>query len=308
MLCYMLRGRHKKIAADRQGTEHDTADWVGRRALEILGFHSTEKRISILCLACLENCLADGVENELHVMHPGDVEFELLNPWPLPFHPDVNDRSDDHNILKHIYGEAFEEDAQGSICQKQMLSAWDSWYDVKDEPVAVWPPKADFDPEEFVCIPEGLRQRPAPFTVRSLGPFTRHGITLIAFKLTATGRSYDQLIEKPYFPIDGPKSLLVRTECDYVSALEPAQRQPWLEELRRFETYIDAGESYDVIILNEPYADQVQRLYQRSIVMAPIQPPNNIAQRYITRNPNFSLLMEYTRISAGQRLVADVKC
>jgi len=287
MMCIILRGGHQK---------HGSNGWQGRRSVETVGYHHRDKEVRILFSLYLENKLKDEIDNSLFVLHPGKVEYNVIDPWPPPLHqdePNPPKNKNGDNILSSVYGKAFKYDNQ-KLVQANGLSAWDSWYGWNNEPVSIWP-KSEKNLGFADCVTERLPANDerdfVPFTVFKLGPFRKKGAYLTSFTLTARGETYDRLLrDDPIFTVDGPESLLLRIERDYISKLPSYEQQMWRNELSLFEEYIGLGESYDVILIKNPYADKVKRMWESGIVKAPLQPiPSSVAVRYITRNPGFSL-------------------
>jgi len=297
VFCIIVRGV--------KGSEH----WRIRRSVEILAYHSRTKTAQILFLLCLENLLPRGKENWLELLHPGRTEHELLpTPWPLPWHVDEKRKSCEYsgnvqtNILTSVYGRAFWEDETGSLRRVACLTPWDFWFDDWERtPVTLWPKEEGIDPGcamERVPSPgsQSEGESHVPFTAFKLGPFRREGLTLLAFKLRLSGRSYEELVEADrVFTVDGPETLLLRIARKYV----PQMHSPpdWFDRLKDFETYVDIGESYDVILLRRGrHCERLRTVRECGIVKAPLQPqPAGVAERYVTASPRFCLSLAYSK-------------
>ncbi len=290
MMCITIRGAHKDYGNDV---------WLGRRYVEILGCHHDSNKINILFALYLENKLCDGKKNFLHIMHPGNVRFQLYDSWPIPCHPDEpraqggSSRSR-NNILQSVYGKAFEY-TEGQLFQTNGLSVWDSWYGFDHEAITVWPPQeGNVEKQHFIkrVYPKNRPTAFVPFTVFELGPFTKKGPVVISFRLSINEKStYEKLISNNRaFTIDGPESLLLRIKRDYIRLLPEGIQDEWKIEADKFEHYVGFGESYDVILIKPPYADAMKCIWRNGIVKAPIQPiPSSLAARYITAYPRFAL-------------------
>ena len=281
--------------------------WVVRRSVELLSYHSSEKVAEILFLLHLENQLPNGEPNWLEVLHPGYTDYEVLSPWPFPSHVDeekIHDhiRDERANILASVYGRGLEEDSSGRLRHVAGLAPWDSWFrDLECPHVTIWPK------EEGIRLADAMERLPFPtplargepraaFTVFKLGPFRKKGLTLLAFKLRISGQTYRELVEADkVFTVDGPETLLLRIARKYVPRMSSPAK--WLHELQRFETYVDIGESYDVILLRQgSRCEQLRTVRECGIVEAPLQPsPDGVAVRYVTGNPRFCLSLAYAK-------------
>jgi hypothetical protein len=180
------------------------------------------------------------------------------------------------------------------------LSAWDSWYGCGIENVTVWPSQEKSYPNDSpymkIIPPEPFDNSDAPFTTFQLGPFKKSGPVLIAFKLWLKGQIYTNLVaHEPIFTVDGPERLLLRTECAHIQRMTKDKQKPWQDGIDLFKNYLSFGESYDVILLDEPYADKVAVVWKSGMIKAPIQPkPESIGTRYISANSSFSLWLKYS--------------
>ncbi len=301
MMCIVLRGK------DRDGFNGNDF-WQGLRSVEILGYHHKEKRCNILLVLYLQNKLSDGEENFLYMLHPGNVTATLGNPWPAPHHPDVEKQNGTEFlngtklILESVYGKAFREDDEtGQVYQTSGLSTWDSWYPQDDEPVEIfWPKekntlgKDKLTAEIPRVFPKTNTQSFSPFNVFELGPFTKRGAVLIAVNSVVQGESYDKLLgDRRAFTIDGPETLLSRIKHEYIPLVQnEEEKNKWNDVLRKFRRYVGFGESYDVITIQPPYADKLEYIDGSGIIKAPEQPPQELAERYISGCHGFTLCLK----------------
>lgn len=288
MLCTILQGGEAKEIGKN-------ADWEGRRSIEIIGYHHEQNKVNISFIFYLFNKRKNGVPNYLYVLHPVGVKFKLTKPWPTPCHDDEPDRKP--NILDSVYRNAFTE-VEGNLSQTQGLSSWDSWYGYIEKSITIWPnQEANFKALNDYIIqhyPFYETNDERPFTVMKLGPFTTHGPNLISLNIYMKDKAYEKTIDNnSVFTVDGPESLLLRIGRDYISQLSP-QKKEWYSKLDSFSNYIGFGESYDVILIKSPYASPTETVWKDGIVKAPIQPSEEIATRYITRNNSFCLGLKYS--------------
>ncbi|OHB61292.1 MAG: hypothetical protein A2167_00630 [Planctomycetes bacterium RBG_13_46_10] len=268
--------------------------WEGRRSVEMLAYHQERKRVDILFILHLGNLQKNNI---LRILHPGNVSGELIRrPWPLPRH--INEPKNRQPILESVYHDVFcFDDKEKSLYQANGITAWDSYFtNGGKESVTAWPSR-DSDPAKgrmTKVFPENHNQRFAPFSEFELGPFTKIGPILIAFKIWFKGESYDRLLgEAPVFTVDGPESLIIRIKREYILPLPEEDRNKWQERMSTFEHFIGFGESYDVIVLNNPFATTTTPVWKNGIVEAPIQPSEDVAKRYITAYPRFVLALKY---------------
>jgi len=286
MMCIVLRGAI------------DNESWRGRRSVEMLAYHREQKRVDILFILHLENLRKN---NLLRILHPGNVKGELIRrPWPLPRHP--NEPRNEQTILESVYRDVFcFNDKEKSLYQSNGLTAWDSYFtNGGKEPVIAWP-SGDVDPAKgkmTKVFQKDNDRKFAPFSEFQLGPFTKVGPILIAFRLCFKGESYDRLLgTSPVFTVDGPESLLIRVRREYILPLPEEARNNWQERMSAFEQFIGFGESYDVIVIKEPFATRTTSVWKNGIVEAPIQPSKDVAERYITAYPRFVLALRYAPIT-----------
>ena len=289
MMCIVLRGK----SGDKT--------WRGRRSVEILGYHRDQKRVDILFGLLLENLRKN---NFLRILHPGNVNWELVKqPWPLPWH--LNEPKNGQSILESVYGNVFcFDEKEKSLYQAKGLTAWDSYFtNGGKESVTVWP---SGDAEAAKCkmtkvFPkenEANEQEFVPFSEFELGPFTNGGPILIGFNLWFQGNSYARLLGgAPVFTVDGPESLLIRIKREYILHMPKEDQDKWIKRMSPFEQFIGFGESYDVIVIKEPFATTTTCVWKNGIVEAPIQPSEDLADRYITAYPRFVLALKYAPVS-----------
>lgn len=296
MFCIIVRGV--------EGNEY----WRMWRSVETLAYDPSEETVNILFLLYLENLRPDGQKNSLEVLHPGNTSYELLPvPWPFPWHVDEGQESGSghatrENVLTSLYGRAFAKDDSGCLRHVYGLTPWDSWFDdLGQRPVSIWPAEELVQPNEAMrrkLFPTPLPDDEAfaPFTVFELGPFTRKGPTLLAFRLRLSGNSYRELVEgDKVFTVDGPETLLLRIARKYVPRTDDPQK--WLSQLACFRTYVDIGESYDVILLQRGSSSQrIRTVRECGIVKAPLQLRQSRGTvRYVTANPRFCLSLAYAK-------------
>src|SRR5258708_8746167 len=274
------------------------------RSIEVLGFHQVEREVHILIGLYVENRLAAGTENYLRMLHRRNVECFVQRSWPLPAHPDEFGHGS--CVLEDIYGDIFEE-APGQQHQVNALTAWDARVPGEQSPFKPWWPTIDSEPvqewgwrippETPVCPLE----RYAPFTTWRLGPFTEATSYLVTCTIRIPGTTYEHLVQrKPQFSVDGPERLLSRIKYDDVFRLADQDRASWEERLAPFEqSHLLVGEEYDVIILNPPLADKVDRLNGSiGIVPAPRQPIRDgerRGERFMTADQAFNMTLRYAR-------------
>jgi len=278
--------------------------WKGRRSGETIAPHQEQEEARILATLYLENTLDDDVENFIELLHPGNVEAELVTDQVLADHPDEREKKVQHNVLYSIYGEAFKitknRNEVESILQIKALSAWDTWYEVEEPQFVNWagdkrtqdnPPRL-----QRVCPHEDCDGF-APFTVWKIGPFKKKGPVLMSLKIKLRGESYRELVSRDRtFSIDGPERLLSRIEYSYIPRLDKENRYWWKKELNKFRNYISTGQSYDIVILGKKFADAVDVLEKSGVAEATLQlGSRNLGVRYITDDSNFTMTLKYVK-------------
>lgn len=277
--------------------------WKIYRSVEILGYHQTDRRVKILFTILAENMLASE-PNVLRFLHRGNVRCQVVQSWPLASHPDERD----HNvkgILETLYGKAFEE-SEGHVLRRNVLSCCDVWEKIETQNIVDWPAvslsslnteKGGYLPQED---PPDNADDYVPFCTWTLPPFPEKGLYLIAFSLQFSGETYRRLVERePTFSVDGPERVLSVIEYDDFVNYGENKLAQWQARLAEFQDDSKrlAGESYDVIILGDPLADDVevqQEMCIRGIHVAPMQPITR-AKRFVTTDQSFTLPLKYAR-------------
>ena len=278
----------------------DKDDWIGRKMGETLGFHFRDRIVRIQTTLYLTNTLPDNEPNYVYVLHPGNVGFELCYDTPFPAHQDEKD----YCILHAIYSNAFTYDSVGrELTQIKALSPWDYWYEFgKDDFECVtWPgsprQRKTIKAVKVFPTPDSCRKGQfCPFSVCKIGPFLRNGATMFTLQMTLKGESFDELVgNENTFTVDGPRRLLSRIEHCYIPRIEDdVSAKAYLRELGKFEKFLKAGGGYDVVILNERFADAPIVIDKSCIEEAVIQLSTKLhGLRYNTTNCNF--VMELSR-------------
>jgi hypothetical protein len=305
-MCIIVRGVGEK------GND----SWLGRRSVEMLTYHHSKKQANILFGLYIENLLPNKA-NYLEILHPGNVRFKLnRNPWPMPFHPDEpHNSTTKKSVLSSIYQDVFKYNPQSDeLHQTRIITAWDSCFEQKEEIVNIWPKQETARRKNYIrrTPPKPTPKKEddfCPFTTFRLGPFTKQGATLIALEIVIEGKSYDKLLgDKDVFTVDGPESLMIQTQYEFINEEAENKRKKWEEKLGKFMKYIGYGESYDVIIGRFRGCDNVQCIAKSGISKAPIQPVSNEVERFITSYPLFSLCLENesARIKNGEPVLSNV--
>jgi hypothetical protein len=286
--------------------------WELRRSIEVIGYHRKEEEVRILLLLYAENKLPiEEGENCLWMMHRGNLECCWKPSWPLPLHRDEEDACvlPNSSILMRLYGEAFDEkrsedsERQKHLFRVNRLSQWDSWEKVESEIVHRWQPScglpmaADRSGEIFMApqFPVPTLEEDVPFTSWRIGNFTEPGLFLITFALRFSGETYKRLVsQQPQFTVDGPQRLLTRTKYE---VLNREDREIWSEQLALFEREpVLPTRGYDVIVLNPPFADEIETFAPSGMAQAPRQPESSdalLGNRFITLNHEFTMLAQY---------------
>jgi hypothetical protein len=274
------------------------------RSVEVLGFHHAEREVRILLGFYVEKKMEAGAENYLRLMHRGNVECFVQPAWPLPLHPDEVKYGS--SVLRDIYAENFQEQEHDNhLLHVKTLTAWDARIPVaQPHPVVPWSPKIEGDPVKdwgWKLMPETPAlplEQYVPFTTWLLGPFDEPAPYLITCAIRIAHKTYDELVEsKPQFTVDGPERLLSRIKYDDVFRLADQERAEWEGRLAPFEqSHLLLGDGYDVIILNPPLADSVERLNGSiGIVPAPRQPGRERGERFMTADQAFNMTLRYAR-------------
>ena len=136
-----------------------------------------------------------------------------------------------------------------------------------------------------------------PFSAWRLGPFPYKGEYFLAVNTTLSKDSYKKLVESDsFFTVDGPKRLRDKIKHAFIPYLTYAEQEEWSEKFVRFKNHLCFDESYDVVILDEPYADRVVADMRNSslITEGPLRPISKKPfKRYITANSAFKLDLSY---------------
>jgi hypothetical protein len=283
--------------------------WKARRSGETIGFHRQEKETRILATVYLENTLKDGVANYIELLHPGNVEGRLVTDTPLADHPDEREKQVKNNILYELYGEAFEIEKKGEmvegISQVKALSAWDIWYETKERQPVNWAgdKRTIANPPQLkLAFPPESKNGFAPFTVWKIGPFTQQGPVLVSLEIYLRSESYQEFVEcEQTFAVDGPEHLLARLEYTYIPRMDKEDRCLWKKELCKFKNHLSAGQSYDIVLLGDQFADEVEVLEKSGVTKANLQPQSeHIGVRYITDDPNFTMSLRYAKSTRNE--------
>jgi hypothetical protein len=278
--------------------------WKGRRAGETVGFHRDIEEAHVLATLYLENKLEDDLPNYIELLHPGNVEGKLAKDVLLSDHPDEKEKGLENNVLRSLYGEAFDIEQNGESIEKvsqiKALSGWDTWYELEKPQLVNWagdkrtadnPPCLERKSIGFSETYDGF----TPFTVWKIGPFTKKGPVLISLEIKLGGESYRELVTRDRtFSIDGPEHLLSRIEYSYIPRLDKEEQCLWKKELNKFRKYIGVGQSYDIVLLGKTFADEVETLEKSGITEATLQlDSKDIGTRYVTDDPNFAMSLRY---------------
>lgn len=259
MMCIVLSGE--------SGSEF----WAGNRSVEVLAYHHAEKTVKILFLLLLDN---KKPGNYLKMLHPGNSHCDLIEPWDkekgpwdlqkekgLPYHVTEDDDGLVESVLESVYGRMFEYDEdKGKLYQKEELNPYESFFclETKRE-VAIWP-----NDEEGVTYESGIEEvrgtgdnrKPfVPFTTWKLGPFSKTGLVLVAFRLSLQGESYEKFVAgREYFPVEGPGRLRSNLKHEFIPRCMEGEKEQedWQDQLKTFSDHISFRRSYDVIILRKP--------------------------------------------------------
>lgn len=299
------------------GTEGQTASLVGHRAIEVISCHQEQKQAEVIFLVCISN---EKENNFLHFLHPGNVSCELMDiSAGLPWHPDeirINQdkKSDESNILTSIYGQMYcfdENDKKFHL--KKDIAPIDLLCDLKKEnqsEISFWPEDATLKTLMEPLCPQKDQSEFIPFSAWKAGPFST-GNFLIAIKTTLLGKSYEEFVEsKPFFIVDGPKQLYNRIKHLYIPMQDKTEKQEWKERFGIFKNYLHFDESYDVIILREPFGDKVlsdlissSKITEGSLELdiddiiieggMPSRLLQNYCKRYVSTDSGFVLKLSY---------------
>jgi hypothetical protein len=258
--------------------------WRIKRSVEVLAYHFEERRVSILFLLVGQS---RKDENTLHLLHRGSVSCRLVPAWPLPYHK-AETGSNLPSLLRAFYGPFFQGEVDNlSLCKE--LTCWDEALRLeKPEPI-----RASRGNEELGVSPP-VQDHYVPFTVATV-KVPHAGWHLLALEFSFQGRTFDRLLSRNVFTVDGPRRLLRRIQRDDMAALTPGERETWLAKLGDFTDpkRMLHCESYDVIVLTRPPADNVVSPADHcmtGISVAPSQPAARYgAVRYLTDDSLFTL-------------------
>jgi len=281
--------------------------WQVHRSVEVLGYHHSARRVSILFALLAENLRA-GSPNSLRFLHRGKAVCHVVSAWPLPKHPDEKAHGGE-GVLSNVYGHLFQM-TDGRILRVKMLTAWDSDEPLASEeqvPILNWA-------ETPGVLPAGEQRRRwppdppppnasgyVPFTTWTLSPFNEKGFYLVSFELHFDGETYARLLhaDPVVFTVDGPERLLGRIEYEDMVEVGRAEVDSWLQILGDFKdpSKRPPCSSYDIIILGPKYGDEVRtagHYRANGIYLAPRQPSVD-AQRFLTTHHLFTLPLEYEK-------------
>ena len=259
--------------------------WLGRRTAEILACDLGENEARILAGIYIENVREDQQPNTLQIMHPGNCEITPLPPDIRTKHPD--EPAEGEGVFFAHYGRAFTEKPDGTVWQRHVLTAWDTWTDAtEEEQVHLWEGATH---QVHHLHPAVDRDEHVPFTAWELSGFNSRGSYLIYFLIRLLPVSFKRFVrDAHFFTIDGPRGLLCRIHHD-IKKMGEAEAETWLPRLELFRSFIDPGEGYDVIIIQKGSAvSAVTEKDTFHIVQAPEQ-KCSYAVRYITKSPSFCL-------------------
>jgi hypothetical protein len=284
MLCIIVRSALQKT------------DWRGRKMGETLGFHFKKKTVNVQTTFYLSNNLPDSEENYLYILHPGNVDFELITDTPFPPHRDEKD----YNLLESLYSQSCKYDpVTKKLIQVRALSSWDDWQDYSKEEFerVNWPgdlenkppivARKSFPDENLISI-----NKFSPFSICKVGPFTKNGAVLFSLNIRLNMESFIELVDRgATFTIDGPQRMLSRIKHCYIPKIDDSDfRNVCINELSKFEDFLKAAAGYDIVVLGEKFADLPVEIDKSYIEEALIQlPRRDYGVRYITNNCNFTM-------------------
>ena len=297
--------------------------WQIWRSVEILGYHHAKKEVHILFGLFIENLVSDT--SFLGVLHRGEVECRLLQPWPFPLHVDEERNEVVPRALAHFYGKGFEE-REGRVYHVGSLTPWGEWRDVprdKREEVIPWPTEDCPDLAFGQVLPPDCKiPRPKfcapPFTTWKLGPFPRRALYLVAFSLVFRGETYTDLVERgSTFSVDGPNRLLAAIKYRDLFNLPAEEKTAWDQALYDFESRDKrlVSDSYDVVILGSGLADDVtvakDTECSNGIYHAPRDASQEVDtsgcyQRFVTTDDDFTLPLVFSQAAPKRRTSALV--
>lgn len=313
MMCIVLRG------------EKGNALWEGLRSVEVLAYHPSEKKVEILFLLFLDNKAED---NYLEMLHPGNSHCELVKPWDkeespwdenkekgLPYHIDENEEDFGQSILESIYGRMFRyEEEEVQLYQKEQLNPNESFFDLEvEKEVTIWPD------DEGLSYASGIeelygtekdKKRFIPFTSWKLGPFSKAGLALVAFKIVMQGESYDKIVGgREYFPVYGPARLRSKIKHDFIPFYMGTEQAKWQKQLKGFEDHISFRRSYDVIVLKRPpnpkdytIAVDLDGSCEIALAARDRQPKGKcLPERYVTMDDRFKLNVYFQELRSHWR-------
>ena len=292
-------------------SENDKGEvvWEGIRCVEILGFHFEKKEKNMLFFIHLQNLKSN---NYLEILLIGNTKLEILEPSLSLRH---QNEPKDSCILSSVYEKGFEKTEQG-LKQTKALSPWDSWYDIKEEFVTLWPQgdnNATINSFEII-FPNNKKENIGncfPFKVWKIGPFTEVGSVIIALRITFSGDTFQRLAtDHALFRDDGPKTVLKaikQTIIPHYTCYGKGKKNESLDYLNSFHNYINFHTGYDLIFLKPPYSDYIITLNNIGLEKAPIQPkPTSVAERFLTLNPFYQINLrsdQKARISTQENMI-----
>lgn len=218
--------------------------WRIHRSVEVLGYHHSGHRVSILFALLAENLLA-GSPNSLRFLHRGKVDCHVVSAWPLPKHPDEKEHGG-KGVLSNVYEHLFDMTDRRRILRAKKLTAWDSEEPLTSEeqvPILNWAEisgvlRAGEQRHELSADPLPPNASGyVPFTTWTLSPFNEKGFYLVSFELRFEGETYARLLhaDPVVFTVDGPERLLGRIEYEDMVEVGRTEVGPWLKELDDFK-------------------------------------------------------------------------
>ncbi len=290
--------------ASPQGAE----GWRIHASCEILAFHQYNGAPQILAFIVVERLKGNAF---LQLLHPGNSTCKNLKPIPLPNHSDeLNVKSG--NALTGIYPEIerWESvDGMKNLCRRFGID----YYDYAHVALTQWKGKTGFG-KTMRPMYEMPAEKYVPFTNWDLGEFPGPGIFVMAFHLTVSRSTFSRYSRTDGFTVDGPERLLHRIASSIETEFPLIKKNEWFERLGIFKNTdcLLLPESYDIGILEQPYAENVRvinQFGQNGIYTAPEQ-TLQYGKRYIATKHSFSLPLQFSEktISESVEFRRHVEC
>lgn len=303
-MCFILTGK-----------DGETKSWTGYRSIEVLGFHKTQKKTEVLLLLYIRN---EEENNQLMLMHPGNVSCEAVDfQGGLPKHQDELrlHESNQMSILDSIYHKVFEFDQKNSTFYlRKILTLWDSLSDIDlwdQNEIAIW----NNSPQKYILPLFQMKDNTkwSPFSAWKLGPFPSIGDYFLAVKVTLSNESYSTLVNPDsFFLVEGPKQLQSKLYQVFIPYFTHDDPKGWRKKLSFFNNSLRFRDGYDIVILDEPFADKVtadmktsysvtegplvadmdESFYVTENTLKPVSKKS--FKRYITANSSFKLNLCYS--------------